>query len=110
MIYPQKDAPSPRHSHGHATVAKSIFIYGGFDRNDQCLDDLHCFDIGKIETAIQVLYEEALLRTKRQCNPGIRPLCAVLPSPQRQNMPNCVSEYAKQDKNMPNVFRNKKTI
>jgi len=33
----------------------------------------------------------------------------VLPSPQRQNMPNCVSEYAKQDKNMPNFFRNEKT-
>jgi len=24
-------------------------------------------------------------------------------------MPNCVSEYAKQAKNMPNSFRNKKT-
>jgi len=33
----------------------------------------------------------------------------VLPSPQRQNIPNCVSEYAKQDKNMPNFFRNKNT-
>jgi len=33
----------------------------------------------------------------------------VLPSPQRQNMPNCASECAKQDKNMPRFFRNKKT-
>jgi len=29
---------------------------------------------------------------------------SVSPSPQRQNMPNCVSEYAKQDQNMPNFF------
>jgi len=36
-------------------------------------------------------------------------MLAVLPSPQRQNMANCVSEYAKQDKNMPNSFHNKKT-
>jgi len=28
----------------------------------------------------------------------------VLPSPQRQNMPNCVSEYAKQEKNMTKFF------
>jgi len=33
----------------------------------------------------------------------------VLPRPQRQNMPNCVSEYAKQDKNMPIFFATKNT-
>jgi len=34
----------------------------------------------------------------------------VLPSPQRQNMPNCVSEYAKQDKNIPHLFSCKKHL
>jgi len=33
----------------------------------------------------------------------------VLPSPQKQNMPNCVSEYAKQCENMPIFFVTKKT-
>ena len=33
----------------------------------------------------------------------------VLPSAQKQNMPNCVSEYAKEDKNIPNFFRKKNT-
>jgi len=39
-------------------------------------------------------------------------LTAVLPSPQRQNMPNCVSdsEYAKEDKHMPNFFVTKKQL
>ena len=38
-----------------------------------------------------------------QCTVDVYP--PVLPSPQRQNMPNCVSDNAKQDKNMPNSFR-----
>jgi len=36
-------------------------------------------------------------------------MLTVLPSSQDQNISNCVSEYVKQDKNMPNVFRDKKT-
>jgi len=34
----------------------------------------------------------------------------VLHSPQRENMLNCLAEYAKQDKNMSHFIRRKKTL